>query len=142
VTECDVCQCNKGETIKSPGTLQPLMIPPSIWRNISVDFIVGLPKLRNKSIIMVVVDHLSKYAHFCALQHPLQHRLWLNLSWISSSRFMECHIILFLIETQLSPAIFGKNYSSYKEPNCILAQLIIPKLMVKLKLSTNVLKHI
>jgi hypothetical protein len=35
-----------------------------------MDFIVGLPKSRNKSFIMVVVDRLSKYAHFCALQHP------------------------------------------------------------------------
>jgi hypothetical protein len=34
-----------------------------------MDFIVGLPKSGNKSIIMVVVDHLSKYAHLCALQH-------------------------------------------------------------------------
>jgi hypothetical protein len=43
---------------------------PSIWGDISMDFIVGLPKLGNKSIIMVVIDCLSKYAHFCALQHP------------------------------------------------------------------------
>jgi hypothetical protein len=34
-----------------------------------MDFITDLPKLGNKSIIMVVVDHLSKYAHFCTLQH-------------------------------------------------------------------------
>jgi hypothetical protein len=70
VAECDVCQCNKGETVKSPGTLQPLSIPPAIWQDISMDFIVGLPKSGNKSIIMVVVDRLSKYAHFYALQHP------------------------------------------------------------------------
>jgi hypothetical protein len=70
VVECDVCQCNKGETVKSPGTLQPLPIPPAIWRDISMDFITGLPKSGNKSVIMVVVDRLSKYAHFCALQHP------------------------------------------------------------------------
>ena len=70
VVECDVCQRNKGETLKSPSTLQPLPIPPAIWRDISMDFIVGLPKSGNKSIIMVVVDRLSKYAHFCALQHP------------------------------------------------------------------------
>jgi hypothetical protein len=67
VGECDVCQCNKGETVKSPGTLQPLPIPLSIWRDISMDFIVGLPKLGNKLVIMVFVDSLSKYAHFCAL---------------------------------------------------------------------------
>jgi hypothetical protein len=70
VAKCDVCQCNKGETVKSPGTLQPLPIPPAIWRDISMDLIVGLPKLGNKLVIMVVVDHLSKYAHFCSLQHP------------------------------------------------------------------------
>jgi hypothetical protein len=70
VVECDVCQRNKGETVKSPGTLQPLPIPPAIWRDISMDFIVGLPKSGNKSVIMVVVDRLSKYAHLCALQHP------------------------------------------------------------------------
>jgi hypothetical protein len=35
-----------------------------------MDFITGLPKLGNKSIIIVVVDLLSKYAHFYALQHP------------------------------------------------------------------------
>jgi hypothetical protein len=70
VAECDVCQCNKGEIVKSHGTLQPLPIPPVIWRDIFMDFIVGLPKLGNKSIIMVVVDHLSNYAHLCALQHP------------------------------------------------------------------------
>jgi hypothetical protein len=70
VVECDVYQCNKGETIKAPGTLQPLSIPPAIWQDIPVDFIVGLPKLGNKSVFMVVVDCLSKYDHFCALQHP------------------------------------------------------------------------
>jgi hypothetical protein len=33
-------------------------------------FIVGLPKSGNKSFIMVVVDHIFKYAQFCSLQHP------------------------------------------------------------------------
>jgi hypothetical protein len=70
VAECDVCQHNKGETIKSAGTLQLLPIPSTIWWDISMDLIISLPKLGNKLVIMVVVDHLSKYAHFCALQHP------------------------------------------------------------------------
>jgi hypothetical protein len=70
VVECDVSPCNKGETVKYPGTLQPLPIPPAIWWYISTDFIVGLPKSGNKSVIMVVVDLLSKYAHLCALQNP------------------------------------------------------------------------
>jgi hypothetical protein len=35
-----------------------------------MDFITGLPKSGNKSVIMVVVDFLSKYSHFYALQQP------------------------------------------------------------------------
>jgi hypothetical protein len=70
VTECDVCQYNNGETIKSLGTLQPLSIPPAIWKDISMEFITGLPKSGNKSVIMVVVDQISKYDHLCTLQHP------------------------------------------------------------------------
>ena len=35
-----------------------------------MDFITGLPNSGNKSVIMVVVEKISKYAHFCALPHP------------------------------------------------------------------------
>jgi hypothetical protein len=35
-----------------------------------MDFIVGLPKVGKNFVIMVVVDHLSKYAHFFVLLHP------------------------------------------------------------------------
>jgi hypothetical protein len=44
VAKCDNYQHNKGETIKPLGTLQLLPLPPTIWMDISMDFIVGLPK--------------------------------------------------------------------------------------------------
>jgi hypothetical protein len=69
VVKCDVCQRNKGETVKSSGTIPLLPIPPTIWKDISMDFITDLPKSGNKSVIIVVVDHLSGYALFYALQH-------------------------------------------------------------------------
>jgi hypothetical protein len=66
-------------------------------------------KLGNKSFIMVVVACLSKYAHFCALQHPSQHPQWLKFLWIISSNSMECLILLFMIVIQLLPTISSKK---------------------------------
>lgn len=70
VAECDTCQRNKSETVATPGLLQPLPIPNRLWSDISMDFIEGLPSSSQKSVIFVVVDRLSKCAHFIALTHP------------------------------------------------------------------------
>jgi hypothetical protein len=66
---CDTCQRNKGEEIKISRAFPPLSIPTHIWANISMNFIVGLSRVGNKSMIMVVIDHLSKYAPFSVLPH-------------------------------------------------------------------------
>jgi hypothetical protein len=72
VAECLVCQQNKVETIKIPGILQPLAITSQCWEEVSIDFIRGLPKSEGNSAIRVIVNRLTKYAHFCALSHPFK----------------------------------------------------------------------
>ena len=65
-------QQNRVETIKTSGLLRPLSIPSQRWEDFSMDFIIGLPKSEGKCVIMVVVDRLTKYAHFFALSHPFK----------------------------------------------------------------------
>lgn len=67
--QCDAYQHNKYEAISPTGLLNPLMIPTTIWEDIAMDFIDGLPVVQGKSIILVVVDQLLKYGHFVALGH-------------------------------------------------------------------------
>jgi hypothetical protein len=70
VWSCATCQRNKTETLQPAGLLQPLEVPSQVWANISMDFIEGLHKVNEKSVILTVVDRFSKYTHFIALSHP------------------------------------------------------------------------
>ncbi|KAL0355639.1 UNVERIFIED_CONTAM: hypothetical protein Sradi_4010800 [Sesamum radiatum] len=70
VQTCDVYQCSKADHAPYPGLLQPLPIPNQAWTSISMDFIEGLPKWDGKDCILVVVNRLTKYAHFISLTHP------------------------------------------------------------------------
>jgi hypothetical protein len=66
-SECVTCQQNKSEHALPAGLLQPLPIPEQKWESISMDFITGLPKVQGKDCIYVVVDRLTKFAHFYSI---------------------------------------------------------------------------
>jgi len=65
VYACLTCQKSKVEHQKPTGLLTPLDVPEWKWDSISMDFVTSLPNtLRGHDAIWVVVDRLTKSAHF------------------------------------------------------------------------------
>jgi hypothetical protein len=59
------CQKVKAENRHPTGLLQPLLIPEWKWEIVTMDFITKLPRTNKQhDSIMVVVDKLTKAAHF------------------------------------------------------------------------------
>ena len=65
VEQCLTCQQVKAEHQRPAGKLQSLDVPLWKWDNITMDFVVGLPKTKEAyDAIWVIVDRLTKSAHF------------------------------------------------------------------------------
>nr|GFB13718.1 putative polyprotein [Tanacetum cinerariifolium] len=69
VARCLICQKVKIEHQRASGLLQQLDIPVWKWDEISMDFVTGLPQTqRRHDAIWVVVDRLTKSAHFLPIR--------------------------------------------------------------------------
>ena len=69
VAKCLICQQVKIEHQAPTGTSQPLPIPEWKWKRITMDFVIGLPKTLGKNdVIWVIVDRLTKSAHFLPIR--------------------------------------------------------------------------
>ena len=100
-----------------------------------MDFIDGLSFSNGKSTIFVVVNKLSKYAHFIAIAHPyigkLSKKKKILIIYLSC---MGCPNQLYVTEIPRSQACFGK--SCFNSTGLLLTSVIviIRKLMAGLKL--------
>jgi hypothetical protein len=65
IARCLECQKVKAKHKHPAGFLQPLPIPEWKWEVVTMDFITKLPRTNKQhDFIMVVVDKLTKVAHF------------------------------------------------------------------------------
>jgi hypothetical protein len=74
VASCDTCRRVKAVHMKTAGPLQSLPIPTWKWEDISMDFIMGLPRTaKGFDSIWVIIDRLTKIAHFLPVKtdHPV-----------------------------------------------------------------------
>lgn len=70
IDKCSVCKQAKPEHVRYPGLLKPLEVPDEAWQAVTLDFVEGLPRSAGFNSVLVVVDKLTKYAHFLPLSHP------------------------------------------------------------------------
>jgi len=63
---CDKCKtCRKAKSRTQPhGLYIPLPVPKEPWVDISMDFVLGLPRSKQGRDSIFVVDRISKMAHF------------------------------------------------------------------------------
>jgi hypothetical protein len=65
VARCDTCRRVKAIHMKTADPLQSLPIPTWKWEDISMDFIMGLPRTaKGFDSIWVIIDRFTKIAHF------------------------------------------------------------------------------
>jgi len=69
VTGCDMCQRMKNCPQQPFGLLMPNKVPNGPWEIISTDLITQLPELNGYNAICVIVDKLTKRAHFIPINN-------------------------------------------------------------------------
>ena len=68
VTTCQTCQQVRIEHQRPGGHPNSLPVPEWKWTDISMDFVTGLRGSRGFDGIWVIVDRLTKSAHFLPIQ--------------------------------------------------------------------------
>jgi hypothetical protein len=106
VARCDTCRRVKAIHMKTVGPLQSLSIPTWKWEDISMDFIVGLPRTaKGFDSIWVIIDRLTKIAHFLPVKtsYPV-----LTYAQIYIARILSLHRIPKTIVSDRGPQFVSK----------------------------------
>jgi len=76
VKNCDICQRTKLVRPAPYGLMKPNEAPDRPWKSISMDFITDLPLSEGSDAVLIVIDRLTKMAHFIPSTKDMNARLF------------------------------------------------------------------
>ena len=94
--KCLTCQQIKAGHQRPAGTLQPLEIPEWKWKQVTMDFVSGLPRTRQgHDSIWIIVDRLTKSSHFTPVRttHTIDKLIELYIQNIVRLHGVPCSIV-------------------------------------------------
>jgi len=103
---CDMCQRMKNRPQQPFGPLVPNKVPNGPWEIISMDLITQLPESNGYNAICVIVDRLTKRAHFIPINNQFSSKNMAQLLY-------DCH----KLHSAISPPIlrrFPRSQSQLK----------------------------
>ena len=113
VAECDICRRIKAEHQKPAGTLQPISIPEWKWDHVEMDFVTGFPRSqKGNDAILVIIDRLSKVAHFLAVKETINAS---QLADLYMSRVVSLHGIPLVISSDRGSLFTSKFLGKFSE---------------------------
>ena len=131
VKKCVVCMMAKTHG-NNAGLYTPLPIPNMPWEEVSLDFVLGLPRTqRNKDSILVVVDKFSKMAYFvpCNKSNDASHVADLYFKEIVRLHGIPKTLSFLVTFGELRGGNLGLLY--YSVPLITLRLMVKPKLLIE-----------
>ena len=138
VSQCRTCQLAK-QRKQNTGLYTPLPVPNCPWQDVSMDFVLGLPKTARKhDSILVVVDRFSRLLTLC---HVPKRRMHLELLQSTLMRLLGYGLPKIIVSDRdvKFTSYFWKTCGIKWELNFSFLRPFIYKLMAKLKWSIEVL---